>query len=332
MNVDIDEGVPEATRITASTLDSFGRLCCDPPHTSLLSDPHSLSITQRVGCIGPLTVGELAVDADVSLDFGESCSAYRVILVRSGRFVADHRGSTVTSGPGDVTVYLPQGHHAGRLAAGSRWIGVKIDRYLVDDALSDALGRPVGCQIDFQPTMSTTSSAAASWISMLLLLREQVFRAGGLLARPLVGLPYVDSLVRGLLLAAEYPQRVAVEAQPEPIGSRCIRAALDIIEAEPHLPITVTALAARSYTSIRSLQEGFHRHLGISPMAYLRHVRLRRAHEALQSSDPSIATVASIASQWGFTNPGRFAAAHTAHYGETPVVTLRRTAFRRGAA
>jgi transcriptional regulator GlxA family with amidase domain len=64
-------------------------------------------------------------------------------------------------------------------------------------------------------------------------------------------------------------------------------------------------------------------------MAYLREVRLRHAHQALLDSDPSTETVASVANRWGFTNLGRFSAAHATRYGESPVVTLRRTAASR---
>ena len=67
-------------------------------------------------------------------------------------------------------------------------------------------------------------------------------------------------------------------------------------------------------------------------MAYLRDVRLRRAHQSLLEADPSTTSVASIAYQWGFTNLGRFAAAHTARYDEPPAATLRRRAFRRSQA
>jgi hypothetical protein len=35
---------------------------------------------------------------------------------------------------------------------------------------------------------------------------------------------------------------------------------------------------------VRTLQEGFQRHLGMSPMAYLRVVRLRSAHRDLHSA------------------------------------------------
>jgi transcriptional regulator GlxA family with amidase domain len=46
----------------------------------------------------------------------------------------------------------------------------------------------------------------------------------------------------------------------------------------------------------------------------------------LVESDPSVVTVASVAYDWGFTNLGRFAAAHAARYREPPAKTLRRTA------
>jgi transcriptional regulator GlxA family with amidase domain len=72
------------------------------------------------------------------------------------------------------------------------------------------------------------------------------------------------------------------------------------------------------------------RHMGMSPMTYLRQVRLRRAHHELLGSDPSVETVASIAKRWGYTNPGRFAAAHAARYGETPAATLRRAGAATG--
>jgi AraC-like DNA-binding protein len=269
------------------------------------------------------------VGADMSLDCGEMCSAYRVNLMRSGHLESVHRGAALSAGPGSTIVYRPQGDTAARWTAGSTMVATKIDRCVVDDALCDALGRQVTSQIDFHPAMSTTTGAARSWVDMLLILTEQLFRPDSVLTRPMVGLPFVDSLVRGLLLAADHPHRDAVAAEAKPAAPRTVQVALDIIEAEPHLPLTVSALAARSHVSVRSLQESFRRHLGMSPMAYLREVRLRRAHRALEKSDPSVATVASIAYQWGFNNLGRFAATYAEHFGEVPSVTLRRTRFAR---
>jgi transcriptional regulator GlxA family with amidase domain len=80
--------------------------------------------------------------------------------------------------------------------------------------------------------------------------------------------------------------------------------------------------------SARSLQQGFRSHLDISPMEYLRLVRMRRARQELLDSDPSSVTVSVVAHRWGFTNAGRFATAHTQRYGESPSEALRRTEFR----
>ncbi len=65
-------------------------------------------------------------------------------------------------------------------------IAVKIDHGVVNDALSDALGRQVTAQIDFQPTVSATSSAVHSWLKMLLMLTEHLFAPGSVLTQPLV--------------------------------------------------------------------------------------------------------------------------------------------------
>lgn len=58
-------------------------------------------------------------------------------------------------------------------------------------------------------------------------------------------------------------------------------------------------------------------------MAYVREVRLRRAHEELRAADPFTESVAAVARRWGFRHLGRFAAAHEAAYGQTPSRTLR---------
>jgi len=57
-------------------------------------------------------------------------------------------------------------------------------------------------------------------------------------------------------------------------------------------------------------------------MAYLRHVRLARAHHDLRHGD--VHTVAEAAHRWGFTHLGRFAVLYQARYGAAPSETLRR--------
>jgi AraC-like DNA-binding protein len=313
----------------AKEFDDFARVCCGQPHLRLLADPDSFSLTQRVGRMGPVTLSEIAVGSDLPMDGSQVCGSYRVIVVQAGRTEAQHRGSSLVGGPGSAAVYAPEGLGSGQWDRGSRMICLKIDRIAIDEALSDALGRQVTSQIDFTPVMPTNAAPTRSWINMLVSFKEQFFRPDSVLNQPLVGLPFVDGLVRGFLLAAEHPHLDALTGDERLVTPRAIRTAVEIIEEEAHLPLTLSSIATRCHISVRTLQEGFRRHLNTSPMAYLREVRLRRAHQTLLESDPSLVTVASVAYQWGFSNLGRFAAAHAARYREMPAETLRRRTFQR---
>lgn len=310
--------------------DDFAASCCGRSHLHLVSDPDSFALRQRAGRMGPVTLAEMVVGSDVSMVSDEGCNNYRVFVLQSGRTECLARGESVVGRPGTAAVFAPQGHGATRWVAGARLTCFKIDHSAVDDILSDALGRQVTSDIDFTPVLPPAAAATQSWINMLAVFEEMFFRTDGLVNHPMIGMPFVDSLVRGLLLAAQHPHRDALRGGSRLSAPHAIRTAVDIIEAEAHLPLTLSSIAARSHVSVRSLQQGFQRHLGAPPMTYLREVRLRRAHQSLLESDPSTVTVASVAYRWGFANVGRFAALHSTRYGERPLKTLRRRAFRVG--
>ena len=102
-----------------------------------------------------------------------------------------------------------------------------------------------------------------------------------------------------------------------------LRRAVGFIEAHAAEPISVGDVAAAASIGVRGLQAGFTRHYGMSPMAYLRSVRLALAHRDLVAADPgSGLTVAEVARRWGFT-PSHFAGAYRRHFGRQPHETLR---------
>lgn len=288
-------------------------------------DTSSFSFTHRRRRLGPITVLDLDFHDEVWVNGGELRPHYHVTLPVAASSVGTDSNVPVVAAPGSVSVYRPEGQ-AGVPGYVGRLLAVMIDRYAVEDALADAIGRRVSSQIDLEPIMRTTTSAVRSWIALVSLLAEQLFRPSSILHQPMVGMPFAEGIVRGLLLATDHSYRATLAGETIDPPPRAIRAAIDIIETEAHLPLTISALAARSYVSVRSLQQGFRAHIGTTPMAYLREVRLRRAHQDLETSDPSVDTVASIAFRWGFANLGRFAAAYAARYGELPAITLRRPA------
>jgi transcriptional regulator GlxA family with amidase domain len=155
------------------------------------------------------------------------------------------------------------------------------------------------------------------------MINRQRERPGSLLQHPLIWDPLLESLIHGFLLVADHPYRDALDARVEPARPAAVRDAMEIIDTCPQMPLPTTTLAMQCHVSVRTLQEGFRRHLGMSPMAYLRTARLRHAHRDLRTANPSHVTVASIAHRWGFSHLGRFAAAHKAMFGETPVQALQ---------
>ena len=294
-----------------------------PHRLRLLGPSKSFGLTQRVTSVGPMTVGEVTYETDVAMDFDAIRASYHVCVPLEGRLEARHRGQQVTSTPTLASVYRPDAEIAiTRWPAGSRHLAVKLDQVAVDRALETLVGHRPDLPIAFDAALPLKTSAVQDWVRHLLMVNRQRERPDSLLRHPLVWNPLLESLIHGFLLVTDHPYRDALDAPAEQARPAAVRDAMDIIETSPQMPLTTTTLAMQCHTSVRTLQAGFRRHLGMSPMAYLRTVRLRHAHRDLRSAYPSHVTVASIAGRWGFTHLGRFAAAHKAMFGQTPLQVL----------
>lgn len=92
----------------------------------------------------------------------------------------------------------------------------------------------------------------------------------------------------------------------------------------PTTPITLTDLCLQAHASRRTLIQGFQDHLGISPMAYLKLIRLHGIRRRLLQAAPETIQIGPLAAEWGFYNAGHFAADYRRHFGERPRETLRR--------
>jgi transcriptional regulator GlxA family with amidase domain len=107
-------------------------------------------------------------------------------------------------------------------------------------------------------------------------------------------------------------------AQPQ-----TLRRAIAFIHDNAHRDIGLSDIAAAINVTPRSVQYTFRRHLGTTPLEYLRRVRLDRAHRDLQAADPAVDTVMEIAGRWRFGHLGRFSIAYKKAFGHPPSRTLR---------
>ncbi|WP_068175990.1 AraC family transcriptional regulator [Mycobacterium sp. UM_CSW] len=165
--------------------------------------------------------------------------------------------------------------------------------------------------------------AAAVAKAMHVLLRNA--GPNGLLASG----PLVSAQMRRILIASiveAYPavHRAAEDELRGRVRPPAVRRAIAYLEDRAAEDVRIHDVAAAARVSTRALQEAFRNHLDTTPMAYLKSIRLARAHADLcRASAEDGATVAAVAYRWGFANLGRFAADYRREFGRTPSETLR---------
>lgn len=132
-----------------------------------------------------------------------------------------------------------------------------------------------------------------------------------------------DALCTALLghLADARPQAGAAESTAA-TRQRVVREAQQHMRAHADAPISVPALCAAIHVSRRTLQCSFQDVLQMSPVAYLRAMRLNGVRRDLRRGGDE--PVADRAARWGFWHLSRFAADYRQMFGELPSETLRR--------
>jgi AraC-like DNA-binding protein len=282
-------------------------------------------MTLRYAELGPVMISDAVHKSGVRVQLGDRRSCYQLVIPLNGRLDSRYLGTNIALTRRKSLLYRAQEPVTTWAGTGSRLVGVRFPVHHVHRALEAQLGEPVTRPIAFAPAFDQTTQQGTDLVSMLLEMNERLWHDDSFLLNPLVALPYVESLTQALLLASDHPYREMLARQAGGlVRPSAVRIAADLMETEPGRPLTVAALAAEAHVSVRALQEGFQREFGMTPMTYLREVRLRRARADLLAADRSAATVASVARRWGFPHPSRFAARYAAAFGEPPSATLRK--------
>lgn len=240
------------------------------------------------------------------------------VVVRSGRqeLVSTPTLGWVTS-PGDLTTVTWQ--------RGCSAMAFRIEQRVLQSELADLIDGSLDDALRFWPGMDLSRELMRSWFDFAMFVASELDAAAGFFEHPSVA-PFVErTLMRGLLLCQPNTYTARLEDDRRSSRPSHVQAAMRIMEQRPDQLFTVTSLAREVGVSARALQQGFRQHLGVTPMQFLRGVRLRRARLDLLAGDPeSGTTVAETAYRWGFTHLGRFADYYRSRYGESPSQTLRR--------
>ncbi len=143
-----------------------------------------------------------------------------------------------------------------------------------------------------------------------------------------------EELERALAAALQ-----AVEQRPVANGSRSLSRRVAAVRAcEAYLGEhlegnpSLLELSAASGLRPRSLFNAFHAVTGLSPMAYLRRIRLNNVRRILSRTETPHTRIIDVAADFGFWHMGHFTADYRDMFGESPSETLRRARAAAGVS
>jgi AraC-like DNA-binding protein len=240
-----------------------------------------------------------------------------VVISENGRSLYQGRGLEVTSSRGDAAIIPNYGEALYRSSDDSRFaVQVPYEAWAEQTeagpgpSIRARLNKPVqldlssGQAMRFRRAMNFIWSQSAPENALMRAAFDEVMLHG------LVGLvaPAISDRLQGSV--------------PDP-GVDRIQRACEMLRSRIGEPIRIADIARELGVGVRHLQAGFHRHLAVTPLQFLRECRLDQAHRRLCNPLPG-ETTTSIAFACGFAHLGDFAQDYRRRFGEVPSETLRR--------
>nr|WP_316638687.1 helix-turn-helix domain-containing protein [uncultured Roseateles sp.] len=179
-----------------------------------------------------------------------------------------------------------------------------------------------------------------SWLSHKLVVQVRPGMAGRLRAAHLAMLKHVHCAPEALHstdvmlrmrdeILADWMASIPVSVDSAACKSvkarqRVVDRACELMLAQPDQPTTLLRLCSELGATPRKLEYCFRDILGISPVKYLRAVRLNGARRDLKRGHERPSSVQDVAARWGFWHLSDFSAHYRQQFGELPSETLRR--------
>jgi AraC-like DNA-binding protein len=134
-----------------------------------------------------------------------------------------------------------------------------------------------------------------------------------------------DSLLSRVNAFSNADVRIAQDRDTRGHRRRAVDRAREYISANLADPMRLSDLCKYARTQARSLEYGFQEVLGMSPMTYVKTIRLHNVRKLLRSHTVRTRSVSEIALDHGFWHLSQFALDYKHLFGESPSVTSKRT-------
>lgn len=271
--------------------------------------------------MGRMTAGLLSFATGVRIVSAQAEQVHLNITLRGRSVWRGNRGEPVATECGGGTVFNP-GQSADTIWSDDcDHLCLMVTRESLEAEIEALTGQSVRSSLRFAPSVVLEGPLSRLLQPAVQMLVSELHHPQSALRFPVIGRHLEGLVLDGLLLGHDHSHS-ALLARPGRPATTPVSRAVELLEERPEHPWSTVALAQEVHLSVRALQEGFRRQHNLAPMAYLRRVRLRRAHEALSAAMPGSVRVQDVALQFGFLHLGRFAQIYHREFGQKPSATL----------
>jgi AraC-like DNA-binding protein len=187
--------------------------------------------------------------------------------------------------------------------------------------LAALLGEAPRAPVEFAPAICASSGHGRRLAGILHWAAAESER-GAYLGHSLVASRFEAFVLDALLLFQPHNHSEALRRLERRLAPRDVRRAREYMHENLAAPVTLSDLVAASGVAGRTLLKHFRDVHGVSPMRYLRDLRMQRARDELAAG--RVPQVAACALRWGFAHAGRFSMDYRKRFGESPSATLAR--------
>ncbi len=289
------------------------------PHRLTLHD-NTLHARMHHAPLGAVSFNRLTYGGDVTIDPGPLGDFLLVQMPMAGRADIHCGAQHIVSDPALASVLTPSEPLRMRWSADNDQLIVRIERSALERVCAAYLGCRPNQPLRFQLAMAWSNTG---WHSLVQYLADTLRHAPETANHPLTACQLEQLVIGTLLMFQPHSLSDMLRQHGKPLAPRHVKVVEEYIHAHAEAALTPTLLAEKAGVSLRSLYAGFREHRGLSPMAYLRAVRLERVRRDLLN-DATLTSVTGAALRWGFAHLGRFSAEYRRAFGECPAETLRR--------
>lgn len=302
------------------------------PHELQAHQPNRIRFHHKANVFKSMstTLGWMAYGADVTVGIEdvERLNCYSLSLPVRGEQELIMGGRRLFSSQDQGLIVSPHDNQKLQMAGDCQKMSVVITRTAMRHTLEGMLQRSLETPLKFESVMDAVNGASASWWRLIRYYIEELERGHELFEQVSFARDIESALIKGLILSQPNNYTEELRAQSGAKLPYYLIRARDFIENHAREDLHLEDVESAAGISRFKLFEGFRKHFGVSPMAYLKKFRLTSARQEILE-DACARNISVIAMGWGFYHLGRFASEYRKLFNEAPSATLQRIEARR---